>query len=218
MVDKEFTVQDRLGTVIVTGRLLADQRFGSSGKPRWTDMALYRVTGTLHDWRLMLSCGGCSPPRMLVTSLETLSQAPITCGACEKPFAPDKDQTDKPFQYALEYLARSWVYHRATGSCAKSKHRFRTVGQVKQSDVRWENLIPCNRCNPEDLEYLSDDERIAEEREETYVYLCSDAADIIKRLYYRSGEISKLAVGLLHEAARNDRDIASALHGQRRIR
>lgn len=217
MENKEFTVKDRLGLVTVTGALLADQRFGSDRKPRWTDMALYRVVETLDDWRITLSCTGCSPPRTLLTRVDTLGEAPIVCGGCEKQFVPDRSQPDKPFRYALEIIARSYVYHRADGRCAKRRHRYSTVEEVRMSSGRWRNLFQCPVCKPPELEDMRDDERIAEERSDTHVYLCSDADSIIRKLYQRNGEISVMAAKLLREAARNDPNIDLALKTQRKI-
>lgn len=217
MENKEFTVHDRLGPVTVTGELLSDQRFGSDRKPRWTDLALYRVVETVHDWRLSLSCGGCSPPRMVLTSPDTLGEAQIICSECTKPFAPDGRQQDKPFRYALEIIARSWVYHRSPGPCVKRRHKITTVGDVRKSEGRWDNLFPCRVCKPLDLEDMRPDERIAEERSDTHVYLCSDAAAIVNRMYRHSGEISGMATRLMLEAAKKDPDIAMAWKRPRRI-
>lgn len=216
MNNKEFSVHDRLGPLTVTGSLLVDQRFGSDRKPRWTDMALYRIVETDHDARLTISCGGCNPPRVLLASPDALA-APIVCGNCEKPFAPDMRQQDKPFRYALEIIARSWVYHRVDGPCVKRRHKISTVGEVWDSNARWRNLLPCTRCKPDDLKSMRDDERIAEERQDPHVYLCSDASAIVKRLYHHSGEISEMAAKMLREAARLDPDIARAWRGSRRI-
>jgi hypothetical protein len=217
MENKEFTVHDRLGPFTVTGVLLVDQRFGSDRKPRWTDMALYQIVETVHDWRLTLSCGGCSPPRTLLASEDTLTEGQIICAACAKPFAPDERQQDKPFRYALEIIARSWVYHRADGPCVRRRHMINAVGSVQRNPTRWRNLYPCPTCKPLDLEEMRADERIAEERSDTHVYLCSDAAAIVSRLYRHSGEISQMAARMLREAARKDPDIAMAWKGPRRI-
>lgn len=164
---KEFTVHDRLPRPITfRGLLLADCRFGSDIKLRWTDMALYRVWGRRSE-----------------------------------------------FRYALEIIARSVVYHRADGPCAKpDRHRISTIADVRKSKQRWDTLMPCDKsgCAPADLEKLSDTDKIAEEVEEPHTYLCVYAVDIIDRLYTHSGEISELAANMLEKAAQNDPYIARA--------
>lgn len=218
MENKELTVHDRLGPLTVTGKLLVDQRFGSDRKPRWTDMALYQIVETNRDRRVTLSCEGCAPPRALVTNAITFAEAPIICGRCRKPFTPERHQQERPFRYALEIIARSWVYHDVNGPCIKPKHLITTVGKVKESPGgRWRNLLPCTRCHPADLEKLRESDRIGEERADTHVYLCSDAKAIVSRLYRHSGELSQMASRMLREAARKDPDIAAVLARPRRI-
>lgn len=213
MDNREFTVHDRLGPLTVTGQLLADQRFGSQDytrKPRYTDMALYGIVETQQNRRVTVSCQGCTPARSLLVSEVTLHDAPVVCGRCEKPFLPDASQEDEPFRYVLEVIARSWVYHDINGPCKKTRHSIQTVGDVYKSVERWRNLVPCNRCNPPDLQDMKDGERIAQERHDTHLYLCTDPLSIVKRLYHRSGEISVLAARLLREAAVKDPAIATA--------
>lgn len=56
---KEFTVHDRLPRPITfQGLLLADCRYGSDIKLRWTDMALYRVIGRRSGFRYALQITG----------------------------------------------------------------------------------------------------------------------------------------------------------------
>ncbi len=217
MENKEFTVHDRLGPLTVTGKLLVDQRFGSEHKTRWTDMALYQVVETAQDRRVTVSCQGCTPPRTLIVGVDTFSQAPIVCGQCQKSFTPDEKQRERPFRYALEIIARSWVYHRVDGPCATKRHKINTVSDVRKSAGRWRNLYPCQKCKAPDLADMRDDESIAEERQDSHVYLCPDATTIVRRLYHHSGQISQLAAKLLREAARKDPDIATAWKNQRRI-
>lgn len=214
---REFTVRDRLGTIVVTGSLLADRRFGSEFKPRWTDMALYKVEETSGHLQVDAQCGGCSPARRIQVDQRTLAEAPILCGSCDKPFAPRARQQDKPFRYLLEITARSWVYHKVPGKCVRPKHRIITVAEAYKSKSRWDNLVACNRCRPADVQDMQDDDRIAEEVEDPHIYLCADAPAILRRLYRRNGEISELAVKLLREAAIADPDIAAAWDGVRKI-
>lgn len=218
MANREFTVHDRLGPLTVTGQLLSDQRYGGSfNTPRWTDMALYGIVETLQNRRVTVSCQGCAPARSLLVSESALLDAPVVCGRCEKPFILDGSQDDKPFRYVLEIIARSWVYHDVNSACRKSRHKIQTVSDVYESVERWRNLVPCNRCNPPDLQDMQDGDRIAQERHDTHLYLCSDADAIIQRLYHRSGEISVLAAKLLRAAAREDPSIALAWKRLRKI-
>jgi hypothetical protein len=218
---KEFVVHDRLGELRVTGELLSEQRFGGDGtKLRWTDMALYAVTETVHDGRLAVTveCEGCVPSRVFTLGAEFYDQGAILCGLCGKPFIPSEQQADQPIRYALEVVARSVVYHRVGGPCVRKRHMITTVGDVKRSDYRWDNLTACDKpgCRPPDLEDMRDNEKIAEERTDPHVYACTDAASVITRLY-RRGEISGLAAKLLRESARKDPDIAKAMRNPRRI-
>jgi hypothetical protein len=216
MDNKDFTVHDRLGPVTVTGRLLVDKRFGSD-KPRWTDMALYQIVETGSHWQVAVQCGGCTPPRRLAVGVTMLADAPVVCGGCQQTFSPITGEKERPFRYALEIIARSWVYHRHGGPCVKSRHAISRIADVKKSGGRWRNLYPCRRCNPPDLEEMGPNERIAEEREDCHVILCTDATSIVYKLYRRSGDISELAAKLLYEAAAKDDDIARALRSTRRI-
>lgn len=190
---EEFTVHDRLGPVTITGALLSDQRYGSETKPRWTDLALYRIVETRRS--SSYAARGEGPDRLV---LET-------------------NRRERPFRYALEIIARSWVYHDADGTCVKERHAISVVADVRMSGGRWRSLYPCPTCKPADLENMRPDDRIAEERQDTHLYLCSDANAVIKRLYRHSGEISVLAAKLLHEASTEDRNIAEALRRMRRI-
>lgn len=195
MEDKEFIVQDRLGSLILRGFLLSDRRYGSEhNKPRWTDMALYRLTRTERDYSRTVRSGGPDQPLFL-----------------------EPGRNERSFRYALEIIARSWVYHDATGPCVKERHTVVSVGKIRQSVGRWENLLPCAKCKPADLEDMSDDQVIAEENPDTHLYLCLDAQSLLRRLYRHSGEISGLAAKLLTDASLADPAIAAALKTKRKI-
>lgn len=171
---KEFEVRDRMGPLTLRGKLLADCRYGSESKLRWTDMALYKVV----------------------------------------------DRSSR-YQYALEIIARSFVYHRANGPCLRKKHRITSIVMLRAraGENRWKALYPCTRsgCAPGDLEDLDDDYRIAEEQPDTHLYLCTRPADILDRLYRHSGHISELAAELLHKAAKEDPGIEMAWKKTRRV-
>lgn len=119
---------------------------------------------------------------------------------------------ESEFKYALETIARSFVYHRVGGPCVRAGHPIRMIDEVKQSEHRWRWLVPCTRhgCRPPDLEKMRPSDRIAEEKDRHHLYLCKDPKDILRRLYKEKGEISGLAAKLLHMAAENDPEIATA--------
>lgn len=86
---KEFTVRDRLPRPITfRGLLLADCRYGSDVKLRWTDMALYRILGSRSDFRYALEItarsvvyhavsGPCArPERHRITTIADVRKSP----------------------------------------------------------------------------------------------------------------------------------------------
>lgn len=125
--------------------------------------------------------------------------------------------TESEYKYGLEIIARSVIYHRMGSSCVRPRQRFTTVGEVYRSNFRWTNLIPCGKCKPGDLHDLNDNDRIAEEKDKHQLYLCTDAADIVKKLYRRQGEITEIAAKLLYQAAQKDPSIAQAWKSNRRV-
>lgn len=171
---KEFEVQDRMGPLTLRGKLLADCRYESETKTRWTDMALYKVVDRSSRW-----------------------------------------------QYVLEIIAQTYVYHRAGGPCARKKHRVLSVKELRDAvtDHRWRYLVPCPRpgCAPGDLEEMDATTKVAEERPDPHLYPCTKASDILDRIYRHSGTISELAADLLHRAAEEDPSIAMAWKNKRRL-
>lgn len=121
------------------------------------------------------------------------------------------------FRYVLEIVARSFVYHRFGGSCVRAGHRINTVADVRESEHRWKWLVPCRRCKPPELEAMRLSDRIAEEKDKHQLYMCTDAEDILTRLYREKGEISELAAKLLIEATGRDPELEMAWRETRRI-
>jgi len=194
MEEKEFIVHDRVGPVILRGFLLSDRRFGSERKPRWTDMALYRLTRTERDYSRTVRSGGPDQPLFL-----------------------EPQRNERSFRYALEIVARSWVYHDTDSPCVKERHTISSVAEVRASAGRWRNLLPCEKCKPAEPEDMRDDQFIAEETPDPHLYLCLDVQSILRRIYRHSGEISVLAAKLLADAALADPAIAAALKTKRKI-
>lgn len=221
MDHKEFTVRDRLGPLRFRGTLLSDKRWTAGQRPRWTDMALYVVDAMAHDrtLKVRVECEGCRPVRTLSVEQGTFEEGPILCGRCEKPFIPADRQEEEPIRYALEITARSRVYHRVGSPCVRSKHKIRRVGEIEHDPERWAELLACREsgCRPGNLNDMDPADRIAEERDDPKIYLCTDASAVIRKLYRRNGEITELAAKLLRDAAAKDADIAAAVAGRRRI-
>lgn len=217
---QEFTLRDRLGPLTFKGRILADARYGRLDKPRWTDMALYEITDPHSTQRSVKDI-----ERELIKDLsqeDVFRELPRTRRTAlfdsMMPHIIPRIVEEQPvYHYVLAYVARSFVYHRADGPCVRDRHRITRVRDVRftDDDHRWHNLFPCNRCHPEDLEDMNGSDRIAEEKDKHHFDLCTDASDVIARLYRRNGTISDLAAKLLYEARENDPAIARAFKNRR---
>lgn len=210
---KEFTVHDRLGPLTFRGKILSDKRYEPENKPRWTDMALYRITNPEGSRR---------PAKVFEKALlQEFSPEERTAlgGDVMARLARILGENQPVYHYVLEIIARSLVYHRVSGPCVKGRHLITTVGNARQdhSAHRWRYLYPCPRCTPPDLEKMRDTDKFAEERDDLRTYLCTDARDISSRLYKRNGEISSMAADLLHEAALKDAQIAYLMKSARRV-
>lgn len=215
---QEFTVRDRLGPVTVSGRILADCRYGRLDKPRWTDMALYEIVASDSALRSTDEFTEGLRRQLLreMENEEAILALPSTTRAAVNGVVTRtlRHMTVAPpvYRYVLEFVARSFVYHRVDGPCVKSSHQITKVGDVRESEHRWNNLMPCPKrgCRPPDLEDMSDSDQIAEEKDKHHIYLCTDAPEIIKKLYQHSREISGLAAKLVTEASEKDDRIAQA--------
>lgn len=207
---KEFTVRDRLGPLTLKGQILADFRYGREDKPRWTDMALYRIVPSGEALRAAEALEEHVLRELTPTEREAVD-----------PVLPRLlrllEERQPTYQYAVEIIARSYVYHRAKGPCAKTRHRVTTVGNVRQNNHRWRNLVECPKCKPDDLEYMPADAQIAEESEEAFVYLCANAHEIAAKLYHRNGEISAMAAKMVRAASKRDQGIAQMMRASRRV-
>jgi hypothetical protein len=126
-------------------------------------------------------------------------------------------EKESEYSYVLEVIAKSYVYHKTKGPCVRSRHRISRIQDIRSSGHRWRNLYPCPICEPGELEDLKDDDTVSEEQDDRTVYVCKDPADIVRRLYQRSGEISELAAECLQQAAKVDPEIATAWTSVRRF-
>lgn len=217
---EEFTVRDRLGPVVFKGQILADCRFAESDKPRWTDMVLYGVSDPASTRR---------PAQVIEQELiRDLSREDLfremprgrridLLNSLMKHVVPRLVDEQPVYQYVLAFIARSSVYHLLSSDCVRDRHQINTVEQIRASNPGWRDLYPCRRCRPADLQRLSPGVQVAEEKDKHHLYLCTDASDVLSRLYRRNGEISELAVELLTEAATSDPAIARAFSSNRRV-
>lgn len=207
---KEFALRDRLGPLVVKGELIADSRFGSETRPRWTDMALYRVADP----------GGVPRSKQFLHDIaaDTMNNTQRAALAGVMPRLVNLLYDTQPiYHYVIEIVARSYVYHRFPGGCVKPRHHISTVAEIRESNHRWRNLFQCEKCRPPELEHMQTHQKVAEEKPESQVYLCTTASDIISRLQRRNGEISLLAARMLRKAAVHDPDIAAAIEAERRV-
>lgn len=217
---EEFTVRDRLGPVVFKGQILADCRFAQSDKPRWTDMVLYgisdpastRRSAQVIEQELIRDLSRLDPLREMPRGRRT-----DFLNSLMPHIVPRLVDEQPVYQYVLSFIARSAMYHLASSDCVRDRHRISTAAQVRAENPEWRGMWPCRRCRPDDLHRLSPGVRIAEEKDKHHLYLCTDASDVLSRLYRRNGEISELAVELLTKAAATDPAIARAFSSTRRV-
>lgn len=123
-----------------------------------------------------------------------------------------------PYNFALHVVGRSVVYHRPDSPCRRGIYT--PVGLIRQDDDRYQALVSCDRpkCNPVDLEELSDNDMVAVEEDLPALYRCVTADEVIKAIKGRTpgGELSGLSVKLLQTASR-DPEIAEAMLRTRRL-
>lgn len=117
---------------------------------------------------------------------------------------------ESEYRYVLEIIAKSYLYHRMDGPCVRSRHRTSRVADIRANGHRWENLRPCPRCAPGELEDMQDSDTVSEETDDRTILPCTSPSDIIKKLYQRNGEISEVAAECLQQAAKEDPEIATA--------
>lgn len=119
-------------------------------------------------------------------------------------------------QYVLHIIGASVVYHRHHGPCNSGVE---TVAADLPDDAE-----PCFKCNPPELDKLSDADLVDFEEDRYASHICPDATAVISQLRNprssggrSSGSISGLGQRLLANAARVDDGIANATTTVRRI-
>jgi hypothetical protein len=127
-------------------------------------------------------------------------------------------QQDSDYDYVIQVVGRSVLYHRSNGSCHQGVSI--PVGQLRKDVARYEALEPCDRagCRPVDLDDLGDTDSVSVEGDLFSLYKCKDAAEVVSSMISRSGRAkSGLSTKLLHNAAQLDMAIAEAMKQPRRL-
>lgn len=119
-------------------------------------------------------------------------------------------------RYVLCIIGRSVVYHQHDGACNSGVP---TTTEELSSDLM-EDLEPCGRCNPPDVEELPGVRVIDLEEDRHATHVCDRASDVITKLRdpkSSSGSISGPGQRLLAMASRVDDGIRSAATQVNRI-
>ncbi len=121
-------------------------------------------------------------------------------------YAADPDRY--PYEYVLQIIGRSIVYHDITGHCNRGTRRL--VGDInKEEPDRYEVLQPCPRCRPKDLSVLKDKDIVSAEEDRYSLYMCHTVDDLVDQLVDpRIKAIGGLGQRLLDEAAQKNYAIA----------
>lgn len=125
------------------------------------------------------------------------------------------DDDNNPYQYVLQTVGRSVVYHRATGGCGKGVPA--TVGDLARTP-RWEEYEACRDCSPSELDEMADDDNVSVEEDRFRLYKCTDVHELIGNLRdKRDGNISGLGTKLLARATVFDPSIRAAMEVERTL-
>lgn len=119
-------------------------------------------------------------------------------------------------RYVLCIIGRSVVYHRHDGPCNSGV----PTPIAELSDDLMEDLEPCRRCNPPDVEELARVSTIDLEEDRHAAHVADRAADVISKLRdpkSSSGSISGPGQRLLAMASKVDDGIRSAATQVNRI-
>jgi hypothetical protein len=127
-------------------------------------------------------------------------------------------QQDSEYDYVVQVVGRSVLYHRLNGSCHQGVSI--PVSRLRQDVGRYEALEPCTRpgCQPADLEDLNDSDSVSVEEDLFSLYKCKNAEEVVDTMYARSGRArSGLSMKLLQAASRVDDGIELAMSRTRRL-
>lgn len=122
------------------------------------------------------------------------------------------------YTYVLQVVGRSVIYHRAGGPCWSGIYL--PVGVVLRDVERYQELVACSTCTPEELDYLHHNTVVAVEEDLPTLYRCRDAAefvDVMRSRIDRERSKAGLSMKLLKVASSVDPDIAAAQVKTRRL-
>lgn len=131
---------------------------------------------------------------------------------------------DSAYQYALQTVGRSVVYHHESG-CFKGVRM--TVGRMRK-DARWGEFEPCREkgCQPPIVDNMRTTWKVSVEEDIYRAHACTDV-DALMSLLRRPGtvadpqrpmeDIGYVGVRLLDSAAEVDRKIAQAIRTTKRL-
>lgn len=114
-------------------------------------------------------------------------------------------------RYVLSVLGCSVVYHEPHSDCNSGV----TTKIADLDDDRYDELVPCQRCNPDDLDDIPEERSVDVEQVRPTVHVCATAADLIAKLRdpkSPSGAISGLGQRLLGNAVRLDEELKRAMN------
>lgn len=125
---------------------------------------------------------------------------------------------DSPYQYALQIVGRSVVYHRPGGPCRRGVRK--TVEKLAENEDRFYTLRPCTKrgCyRGVSVAFLlekteeQDQDVLAVETDRYTLHKCEDPQGVIDALRDENGVVSGLGQQLLDAACDEDPTIASTM-------
>jgi hypothetical protein len=118
-----------------------------------------------------------------------------------------------PFEYALQIIARSLLYHKVVGGCRRGVAV--PVSHLAKDMVRYEFLTACPEpgCNPPELDNLQDNDLVSSEEPIYTLHRCRDADELALVLDKRSrmGAPSGINMKLKQVASQMDPAIEMAI-------
>jgi hypothetical protein len=118
------------------------------------------------------------------------------------------------YRYVLQVVMRSLVYHAVDG-CSRGVKT--TVERIKTVDPqRYQDLEPCTKCEPGDVDKMEDTDRICVERDVYFAYECPTAGDVVDHLT-KNGRVTAPGGRLLGSAALLDPAFDEAMLPSRKI-
>lgn len=113
-------------------------------------------------------------------------------------------------RYVLSVIGCSIIYHEHRSSCGRGV----ATMIASLDDDRYDELEPCRRCNPPDLDDIPEERMVDVEQERYTVHICSTAAELIDQLRdpkSPSGAIGGPGQQLLGSAVKVDPELNRAM-------